>query len=498
MALIEIKYFNSFVLKRTVARNARLTQSSDTPSPLRVWNGSFGIPKAIGGFEQSSDIYTDPTTGLELPLWIVEESRIKAGYNNTSTDYGVRAYIVEEEADAVDRFNSLIYSGIFNSRTGINQTNVFSVGEDITRSLSPSDGGIQKLYAEDTNLTIFQESKVSRALIDKDAIYSAEGGGTVTSSNLVIGAIQPYLGNYGMGNHPESFATYGYKKYFVDTYQNTVMRLDQSGLFEISNYGMDAFFRTQIGQLDSAGGKGKIIGGWDIYNKEYVLSIQPSDVSLPKSTLSYDDRISGWTSFYSYVPSNIFSVRNNFYTTTGGSVYRHYSQVAQHGNFYGTRTPSSVTFVFNPSPNISKDFLTLNYEGSNGWQVDNIISSETGPGTFTSASDSVSDLSQGNPTTNPTIWSYDQGSYDNFNNVFPAALIPPINHAGFTRKENKYCSNIINSTPASEGEIIFGKQISGIKGFFTTVTMSTDNVTDVGGYKELFAVSSNFNRSNGF
>ena len=261
---------------------------------------------------------------------------------------------------------------------------------------------------------------------------------------------------------------------------------------------MDAFFRTQIGQLDSAGGKGKIIGGWDIYNKEYVLSIQPSDASLPKSTLSYDDRISGWTSFYSYVPSNIFSVRNNFYTTTGGSVYRHYSQAAQHGNFYGTRTPSSVIFVFNPSPNISKDFLTLNYEGSNGWQVDNIISSETGPGTFTSASDSVSDLSQGNPTTNPTIWSYDQGSYDNFNNVFPAALIPPINHAGFTRKENKYCSNIINSTPASEGEIIFGKQISGIKGFFTTVTMSTDNVTDVGGYKELFAVSSNFNRSNGF
>jgi len=34
--------------------------------------------------------------------------------------------------------------------------------------------------------------------------------------------------------------------------------------------------------------------------------------------------------------------------------------------------------------------------------------------------------------------------------------------------------------------------MSGIKGYFVTVKMSTDNSTDVGGAKELFAVSSNF------
>jgi hypothetical protein len=73
------------------------------------------------------------------------------------------------------RSNALIYSGIFNSRTGINNTNQFSVGESITKSTDPANGSIQKLYAEDTNLIVFQENKVSRALIDKDAIYSAEG-----------------------------------------------------------------------------------------------------------------------------------------------------------------------------------------------------------------------------------------------------------------------------------------------------------------------------------
>ena len=173
--------------------------------------------------------------------WSLEESRIRGGYNNVSTDYGAKAYIVEDEPKSSSRVNSLIYSGIFNSRTGVNRTNVFSVAEDITKSADPANGSIQKLYAEDTNLTIFQELKCSRALIDKDAIYSAEGGGAVTSSNLVIGVIQPYTGEYGISTNPESFAVYGYRKYFSDANNNVILRLSRDGLTEISSYGMKDF-----------------------------------------------------------------------------------------------------------------------------------------------------------------------------------------------------------------------------------------------------------------
>ena len=119
--------------------------------------------------------------------YVIEESRIRGGFNNVSTDYGAKAYIVESNKNAVDRSNSLIYSGIYNSTTELNETNVFSVAESITKSVDPNFGSIQRIYSEDTNLLILQENKVSKALIDKDAIYSAEGGGSVTSSNLVIG-----------------------------------------------------------------------------------------------------------------------------------------------------------------------------------------------------------------------------------------------------------------------------------------------------------------------
>jgi hypothetical protein len=484
-ATIEVKYFNSFLLK-----NQERTPDTGVIGGV-VWNGSFGIPQPLGGFQQQV------VTANEV--WYIEESRIRAGYNNTSTDYGVRAYIVEDNPSQSTRFNSMIYSGIFNSRTSINQTNVFSVADDITKSVDPANGSIQKLYAEDTNLIIFQESKVSRALIDKDAIYSAEGGGTVTSSNLVIGAIQPFGGQYGIGLHPESFAVYGYNKYFVDSYKNTVMRLGADGLSEISSYGMKAFFRNEISQIDSpVFGKGEAQGGWDVHSKEYVLSLKKSSDTTQFKTLAFDEGPKGWTSFYSYKPDHVFSVRNNYYTAFNGKIFKHHDANADYNNFYGVGYDSSITFVFNPQVSNEKIFNTFSYEGSSGWKVDSIVSDPNGfipgyTGTFPGQPGFAYDTSN-------SIYSYVQGAYDSATppNTGLAASVQPIYRAGFDKKENKYCANIVNSSQASQGEIIFGNNISGLKGFFTTVTMSTDTVTNPGGYKEIFAVSSDYTFSNGY
>ncbi|MGY8867200.1 MAG: hypothetical protein ACKVJK_16510, partial [Methylophagaceae bacterium] len=160
----------------------------------------------------------------------------------------------------------MIYSGIFNSRTGINDTNVFSVGDDIVKSVDPANGSIQKIYAEDTNLIIFQESKVSRALIDKDAIYTAEGGQLTTLGNVVIGAVTAYVGNFGISQNPGSFATYGRRKYFTDKDRNAVLRLSNDGLTEISNYGMSDYYRDTLSSIDTPNGNGKILGAWDIHS----------------------------------------------------------------------------------------------------------------------------------------------------------------------------------------------------------------------------------------
>ncbi len=535
---LEVGYFNSFYMKRL----------ADLP---------------IGNGETGATNYTTPTTSIVQEDWYIEESRIRGGYNNVSTDLGVKAYIVEDNDAQQRRKNSLIYSGVFNSRTGVNQSNQFSTAEETTRSVDPAGGSIQKLYAEDTNLIIFQEDKVNRALIDKDAIYSAEGSAITTTANLVIGQIVAYAGEYGISTNPESFAVYGYQKYFADRNRNAVLRLSRDGITEISNYGMVDFFRDK---LSLVGTTGKIIGSYDIYNKNYVVSLQENNGNY--NTLGFEESTNGWISFYDYKPSSGFSSQGKFFTTNGTSVWKHYSTEVDRGSFYGTSNKSSVKLILNPDPTRVKTFKTIDYEGTNGWEVISLVSDDTGtdfvngvwvnnseqgtssadPATFTltnpgsglyvtgnnvgTSSDgfgvgmkvnivasggitqiSISDpgfgyqpgdvqtvLANGsggvgvnatfvlNTYTNvySRIYSYNEGLY--FESNIPY-------RAGFDRKQNRYVAAIRNnSTTPLAGQVLSGPSNTGIKAYYTTVTMQTDTTTDPGGLKELFAVSSTYGR----
>jgi len=465
-AAVEVKFYNSFLLRKVVQNGA---VSTDPP----VWQGSPGIPDGVdGSFPQ----YTG--TGVEKnKCWIVEESRIRGGYNDTEMLYGVKAYLVDVEPNANFRTSSLIYSGIYNSRTGVNDTNVFSVGEDITKSLDPSQGSVQKLYAEDTNLIIFQENKVNRALIDKDAIYTAEGNASAVSQlNLVIGQIVPYAGNFGISKDPQSFATYGYRKYFTDKDRNAVMRLSQDGLTEISSYGMIDYFRDQLNDIDIPTEEGKIIGGWDIYTKQYVLSLQKAQ-SSEYQTLSFDEQVLGWPSKFTYEPAQMFSVKNRFYSVNyNGSLWQHNHESSTSSDdtrsrFYGTYSPSNITFIFNPKISASKVFKTINYEGSAGWEV-----------TAFNAARSF----ELNDVASP-VKSYGEGVYTDGGVTY---------YEGFYKKEGKYFANLINNSLPTSGEVVFGDSMSGVKGYYSTVTIQTDASTQVVGQggkaRELFAVSSEY------
>tara|TARA_R110002110_G_scaffold203906_3_gene415096 strand:+ start:1357 stop:2919 length:1563 start_codon:yes stop_codon:yes gene_type:complete len=511
-ATLELKYFNSYWLKKI-----KSIVDADTDAPPAPPTSPYNtVPRIF--------------TAVAADDWYIEEARIRGGYNNTITDLGVKAHLVEDNPNNQNRFNSLIYSGVFNSRTGINQTNEFSVGEDIARSVDPSNGSIQKLYAEDTNLIIFQEDKVSRALIDKDAIYSAEGNPMVTSTNLVIGQIVPYAGKYGIATDPYSFAVYGYRKYFTDRKRGCVLRLSKDGLTEISSYGMHDFFRDEL-----SGNIEKIVGGWDMHTKNYILSIQNTPgtswvqatsgasaygpgngisvtLSAPNSnltagmniynnttgvyygyvvsvtsttilvcnlaiqvpaattlvfkiedykTVTFDEGVLGWTSLLDYKPSWMFSLVSDFYSTFTGKAYKHYGD-SDYSNFYGIEFDSTVTVILNAQPSVMKVFKTINYEGGSNWTV-------------TTATASSGDIGQ------VPIARY----------ILPTSLVDFENELftnSFKKKENKYFANILNNSPATPGEVIFGENMTGIKGFFSTIKLTLDN--SINEKRELFAVSS--------
>ena len=256
-------------------------------------------------------------------VYHIEESRIEGEFNGKSMDYGVKAHLTDEEYAQKVRKNALIYSGIFNSKTNVKEVNQFPSGEDITRAVDIAQGSIQKLHAEDTNLIIFQENKVNRALIDKDAIFTAEGQPLTASAKIVIGQITPYAGNFGISTHPESFATYGNRKYFADKRRGAILRLSKDGITPISDSGMRDWFKDSLKVCDT------IYGAYDEQKGKYCLTLETKDSSnypiengitidnierKDFATLCYDERAKGWTSFYTYKVRHGVSLNNDFYT----------------------------------------------------------------------------------------------------------------------------------------------------------------------------------------
>ena len=480
-ATIELKYFNTFWLKRMVnisqATTGDLSSKISTPEAGAI-TPTFNNPIIPENLPLS---FTYGTAGGSTKIvtadstkdWVIEESRIRGGYNNQSVDFGVKAYLVEDDTRQTHKASGLIHSGIFNSRTGINQTNQFSVGEDITRTIDPANGSIQKLYAEDTNLIIFQEEKVSKSLIDKDAIYSAEGNASFTSRNLVIGQNVAFAGEYGISRDPESFAVNGYRKYFTDKEQNVVCRLSMDGITIISNYGMTDFFRDKLSTAKANG----IIGGWDAHNKQYVISIskpQGAAKETEYNTLSFDESVKGWTSLFDYKPNSLVSLNNNFFSTYLGKLYKHYTlqgASGSHGVWYGVNYDAKVTFVFNGAPSMVKNFQTINYEGDNGWVMESFIT----------------DVDTAFPITMST------------SSTSLIALQANLLQNNFKLIENKYYANLVNNSPSSFGEVVWGSSSSGLKGFYGEVTMKIVNKQGSRqgvGKKELFAVSTGFVKSN--
>ena len=77
-----------------------------------------------------------------------------------------------------------------------------------------------------------------------------------------------------------------------------------------------------------------------------------------------------WLVFYTYKPNFIGSLKSDFYSFKDYRLYKHYDQTITNRNtFYGVQSDSSITFVFNTNPSTVKNFYTVNYEGTSGWEI---------------------------------------------------------------------------------------------------------------------------------
>ena len=357
----------------------------------------------------------------------VESNRLRDDYNAVTIDKGVKASMplatpYEEER----RKSGLIFSGIYNSTSGINETNQFIQAEPITKDLNPEYGEIKKIFSRDTDLIAFCEDRVFKILANKDALFGADGNTNITATNRVLGQTIPFTGVWGM-SHRESFASESYRIYFADVNRGAIIRLSRDGMTPISDHGMKDYFFDNLKEYT------KLVGSFDDRKGTYNISLQQS-WTQPDTTISFTDDTRGWVSFKSFIPERGCGFNNTYYTFLGGDIWEHHDETSTTGvlasntssantlvliaplstvvvgmnvsgyginndvtviavdhttntytisqtagfvpsgtqilfsaprnNFYGTQYDSSINILFNGGPEVVKAFSTLKYEGS--------------------------------------------------------------------------------------------------------------------------------------
>ena len=198
----------------------------------------------------------------------VESNRIGDVFNKMTITPGVKVSTVFEEYKEEHRKYGLIYSGLYNSTSGVNNLNQFIQAEKITKDVNPIYGSIQKLHSRDTDLVTLCEDKCLRILANKDAVFNADGNPNLTATENVLGQTIPFSGEYGISTNPESFASENYRVYFTDKIRGSVMRLSKDGLTPISEHGMKDWFRDNL-KLSS-----KLIGSYDDKKEQYNITLK--------------------------------------------------------------------------------------------------------------------------------------------------------------------------------------------------------------------------------
>jgi len=199
----------------------------------------------------------------------VESNRIRDNFNLPFISNGVKvSTTLEGEYKEEHRKYGLIYSGLYNSVSGVNNLNQFIQAEKITKDINPIYGSIQKLHSRDSDLVTLCEDKCLRILANKDAVFNAGGNTNLTATENVLGQTIPFSGEYGISTNPESFASESYRAYFADKVRGAVIRLSKDGITPISNYGMKDWFKDNLKLAE------RIVGSHDDKKGEYNITLK--------------------------------------------------------------------------------------------------------------------------------------------------------------------------------------------------------------------------------
>lgn len=221
----------------------------------------------------------------------IEDPRVSDFYSSGYTSLG-KPFAYLPDVTRIKRYGSITYSEPFafeNQRLGLSS---FNLTQQNFKDYSYDYGSIKSMVPYDEYMYIVHERRGGIVPVKRN-ILTANDGESLTATNMVLGPVKYYTGEYGCNNNPESVSWYRGSVFFVDAKAGKVLSMNyQSGMSLISEERVDSFFKSKMFATVATAKNRKYITGVDRENYEYIIS----SPALFSSSLEIADSCSGVTS----------------------------------------------------------------------------------------------------------------------------------------------------------------------------------------------------------
>lgn len=150
---------------------------------------------------------------------------------------------------------------------------------------------IKKLVPVRANVLVVHERSMTTLYVEEKFILNPDGSEQLVTTDKFIGDDRPIQVRYGSA-HPESVTEYLGAAFGFDVYEGVVWRYTNEGLVPVSNYGKEQFFRELARNILPVKDSTKILGGIDVKNNEYLITI----LRQTKFLLGTSAAANGWQS----------------------------------------------------------------------------------------------------------------------------------------------------------------------------------------------------------
>lgn len=285
-------FYGVTVANFTVPSTANFTvQNPDAVLLLNNGDSYFRLRTLLvgaGATNQSIPSNTQIAFAQNNIVDFVEDYRVSDFYESDYQSLG-RSFPFLPDARTYKRVGSITWSDPFNTENTTLGLSSFNLTKINYKDLAYDYGSIRSLVPYNELMYVIHERRAGIIPVGRNVI-TADVGESLVASNLILGPVKYYTGEFGVNNNPESVASYRGYVFFIDALAAKVCRIGfDSGIEVISEQLVDAFFESNLYSTETTATNRRYIGGIDKENTEYIISAE----ALYTSQILVDDTLTG-------------------------------------------------------------------------------------------------------------------------------------------------------------------------------------------------------------